>query len=208
MPRQFTDEEGNTIDVPTDEELEALNEKVLKVEELETKLKELESEVNPNWREARKKIEGLETYAKKLEERAMKEGLEIGDKKALTEDDANKIAETKVKEGILNDYRDELLLLYKDKEADVRSYFDLFSKSAGIASKEDVKKYVQAAGRAAGLAEETNSMGLDSPSGGSEPQFKDTTKKSDFTETEEGLGFMKSLGLPDEVIKGKKEENN
>lgn len=207
MPRQFTDEEGNTIEVPTQEELDALNEKATKVEELETKLKELETEVNPNWREARKKIEGLESYTKKLEERAMKQGLEIGDKKSLTEEDANKIAESKVKEGILNDYRDELLLLYKDKEADVRSYFDLFAKSGDIASKEDVKKYVQAAGRAAGLTEETNSMGLESPSGGSEPQFKDNTAKKDFTETEEGLGFMKNLGLPKEVIEAKKDES-
>ena len=207
MPRKFTDEAGNEIEVPTQEELDALNEKATKAEELEVKIRELETEVNPNWKEARKKIEGLESYAKKLEERALKGGVEIGDKKSLTEEDAQKIAEVKVKEGILQDYRDELLLKYRDKEADVRSYFDLFSKSAVIVSKEDVKKYIQAAGRAAGLTEETHALGLDLPSGGSAPQFKDKTEKTDFTETDQGKGFMQSLGLPKEVTESKKDES-
>jgi len=71
MPETITLEDGSTREVPTKEELDALQQASTKVAEFETTLKTKEDEwkkkeeelngmVNPNWKAAREKIERLE----------------------------------------------------------------------------------------------------------------------------------------------------
>jgi vacuolar-type H+-ATPase subunit I/STV1 len=204
MPIKIEDKEGVEHEIPTKEELDALSEKAKQADELQTKVKELEENVNPRWKEARDKMDSLEKSNKNLREKMETAGIKQETSNASIED-TERIAEAQVRKGILADYKDDMLSNFGDKRSDVESFYNTFASSPNskIETKEDVRKFIQAAGRAAGLTEEQNPINTMMSHGGqSAPQFKDkTAEKKDWARSTEGESFLRNLGLGDVIDK-------
>jgi superfamily II RNA helicase len=194
MPIKVKNEAGEELEVLSPEEQKQLEEKVAKIVEYETKaieyekkVKELEENVNPKWNEARAKMKQLEEDNKRLAKLAGNPD----EPKPRTESDIQE----QVAKGILASKIDDALdRCYGDKRGEVEPIYRLLEKNADIKTFEDAKKYIQIAGRGAGLTQEN--IPVMSAPGSIAPEFKDTVgTKQKFDETDQGKQLLNEFGI-------------
>lgn len=140
MPKKIRLEDGTELEVPTEEELKALEEKALKAQEMETKVSEVENKLkeyenNPvekNWKQFRES-------AKKKEELLKEKGIEIKDDGTIVElnkaeplsaEEIDKRARAAAMAVTIENRKLDLLSRYKEEDKKVVEYY--FNKlSAG-----------------------------------------------------------------------------
>lgn len=139
MPETITLEDGTTREVPTQEEIEALQQASTKVTEYETtlktkeeehlaKVKELEEMVNPNWKAAREKLERFEKMEKQGktigEDGSVVDKTPTFDPEALVKR-ATEAGQQSAMETILSERKRTLLAKYQgDTKGVVEHYFN------------------------------------------------------------------------------------
>ena len=137
MPRKLVDEEGNEVEVPTDEELAALKvtaqvEADKKVEEAkmqwEKDKKELEGQVNPNWKAMRESNERLKEAVKASGKEVDEQGNIIEKPVGLSRDEVVKTTEEAARKVYLEGQIASRLGQYDNETSKVvKYYFDKLS---------------------------------------------------------------------------------
>jgi len=146
MPRQLYDEDSNPIEVPTDEELKANEQKAkeesvkeyeenlkkeLKIEgdkKIQDHLKELEEGTNPNWKEVRQTLKRQEQVIAQLKNEGKtidKDGNIVKADENLSKDELNKQIEDGVKRTAYKMEKEKMLTSFNGEEQKVvQSYLD------------------------------------------------------------------------------------
>lgn len=210
--RKLYDDDGNEIEVPSEEELKALQEKAEKADKAEeyeklvssvrtaldikedddiTEAVKLAKEAaNPNWKDARDKIKRLTDYAKANGANVDEKTGEVMKEEKL---DPTKIAEeakAAARQEIYQQQLSQKLSKYpEDKRQVVESYFKKLSAGEELNS-EVIEKYV---GEAESL---TFPKGVSTPSvDGGTPNL-DESNAEDFSNTQEGKQMAEGMNLP------------
>lgn len=191
MPRKLLDTDGNEIEVPTQEEIDALSASASKVGDLEKQLAELSQDINPNWRKARELQANLERERDEWKAKAESAGVK-SEPQILSADQISEIARKESKGVTLEDYKQGLLERFGDKKDVVEKYFNKLSAGEEL-TKEAVRNYIKDSARAVGIDREPNpELRARYASSGTEPIFE-TDKKEDFTETPEGQALSNAM---------------
>lgn len=188
-------EDGTEREVLSADEVKALNEKAAladktaeDLKKLEEAKKELESQVNPNWQEARKKMKTMEDKLKEKGVQVNPDGTVIEAKKELTHEDIINTATEAASKTFLENQRSALLSKY---DTETRKVIDHYYNKLTAGEKVDattLEKFVTDAVRMA-VPEERN-PGYRSASG-RVPVFK---AESQVTEGQKDIA--NSLGIP------------
>jgi hypothetical protein len=194
MPRKIQGEDGKEIEVFEASELEAAKaEAQKKAAEAEAKVKELEQELNPNWREARQKMKDLEEDASKWRKEAERLGAKP-ESKNISQEEIDRLAEGKAREVFLSEHKEEVLARFGDKRDIVENRFNKLAQGETL-SKAKINELVQEAARAVGINRmpdpEINAIAA---GGGAAPQFQQGTSQ-DFADTPQGEATAAAMGL-------------
>jgi len=217
MPRTLTDEDGNEVEVTTEEEQKALEDKAGKVEDLEKsaeelkgftdslelkegqsvadKIQEMKDDGNPDWKNMRAKNASLEKALKDSGKDIDDEGNIIEkEDKLSTEDLEKKITEGATKVNI-NNQIDTELLKFKDEDQRkvVKHYFDKLASGEDMTA-EKVDKFMKEASQLAIPEGETNPLHTIVNVSGTAPRSP-SGDKTNFADTDAGKGLAKSLGM-------------
>lgn len=187
MPRKITDESGTEVEVFDVSEVEALK------AEAEKKQKDLEQELNPNWREARQKMKEME---EKLAKAGIKEPAPAVDKEEVA-----RIASEQAEKKYMERYRDRVLDQFGEKKDVVKKVFDKLASGEQL-TEDAIDRITKEAARAAGVSMEPDKT-LQSryAVGGGRPSFEEGTKDEGFGATERGKATAAAMGLIIEVPK-------
>jgi hypothetical protein len=153
MPEKIQLADGSEREVPTVEEIKSLQENAQKVEQertareaAEKKVKELEENADPNWKEARRGLELKE----KLMEQLKAQGKTIDEHGTITDlspkgpsvEDMTKLAARAARDEVLNAHKESLLNRYSKEEREaVEFYFKKFSTGEDL-SLEKIDKFI------------------------------------------------------------------
>lgn len=195
-------EDGTEKEVPTDEELKALQDKANEVDSLKKQYEdivkekaELEEGVNPNWPQVRKDIKRKENLEKALKDKGLifgEDGKIIDDpaKKQVTTDDVDKRA-TEAATNVLLKNHIETKLLGLDKEVKdaVLLKYEKLSAGENLSSISDVEKYLKEAMQLVVPAERNVDPQRRGGIHGGVPVFK----KTEITESTRQMG--QALGI-------------
>lgn len=215
---KVTLEDGTEKDVPTEEELKALNEKAEKAgelstqiekfktdlgvgegESLEDKLQEMKDSMDPNWPAARKKMKNLEKAVKE-EGKEVDEGGNIIQKKEISEEDITNKINDGVNAKFLEKEKDRALSKFSvEDRKTIEPFLDKLIKIDGRLD----ENIPIAVGMAFPEEKPDSIKEVMSSSGGAGPIVEGTGKKKNYADTEEGKATANVLGISIE----KKEEN-
>lgn len=189
MPKIIKDENGNDIEVFEKAEVEQTR------TALEAKMKELEQEVNPNWREARRKMQELEEQRNLFEKQLKDAGLAKNNDAQIPKEEIERIATRKSEEIYIQRYRDRVLSQFGDKKDDVAKYFDKLANGETL-TEDAVDRLAQDAARALGV-QVNNGRDISSLYGraGGAPKFEQTSNDEGFGATERGRATAAAMGL-------------
>lgn len=207
-PRKLFNEDGDEIEVPTEEELTELQGKAEKsateaLAELNSKLgvpegtttedfvKNLQEEGNPNWKAARQQIDTLKGVIKD-------QGLEVDTEGKVIKDDSisQEELETKIKatakQEFLEQYKDSKLSKITDPEDKkvVQHYFDKLSAGEDL----DHGKVDSIMASAMQLAKPGDSNAVELITG-APPDISPPKDKADFSESDDGKAAGENMGL-------------
>jgi myosin heavy subunit len=180
---QLYDENGNTVEAKTQEEVtkdleektKSLEEATTKLAALEAKAKELESEVNPNWRKLREEHDKLQKFVKD-------KGIKQEDEK-FSREEIVKEAQQTAERTIVNSHKSRLLAQYDEKTRSVvERYFDKLSSGEQLTI-DNVETYLSEAER----------LAVPSNANGRPPAAPEENKN--FADTEQGKSFSEKMGL-------------
>lgn len=201
MPKKIKDESGNEIEVLDQSDVEAAVAAAKKAvqDQFEVEKKQLEQDVNPNWKAAREKIALYESQMKDKDEKLAAAGVKA-EQKTLSAEDVVKIAREESGKAYSDRYKEEVLGSFGDKRAVVEKYFDKLSAGETL-DRASIESIAKDAARLAGATQQRdNDMAARSAGGGSMPNFP-TGNGTSFTETEEGKATAAAMGLPIEAPK-------
>lgn len=190
MPREIIDADGNTVSVPTQEELDAYNAAAKRAEQLEADKKaaeekwaaerqELEEQANPNWKAAREKIKYYEKLEADLRARGQKidnaTASIVEDKGGLSPEEAKRIAAETASEvatrTAIDAEVDRHLSKYSKDTADVvRHFFEKLTAGEKLTSS-SIATYMEQAQRAAGASTGRDTASTQGFSSGRAPRF-------------------------------------
>lgn len=198
MPRTIVTEDGNTIEVPTEEELKALQDSAAKAEEFRKKAEDLEAAkskyesdpVEKNWRELRAKTERLEAQIKEQGKMVAADGTISDAPKSLTPEEIEAKARAAARSELVGQQKKNLLSKFDDeKKKVVEHYLDKLTAGEDV-SVDNIEKFVQEASL---LAEPPKSGVQRTPFvNGQPPVFKNADGKS-FAETEHGQSLANEV---------------
>jgi hypothetical protein len=192
MPQTLYKEDGSPVEVPTTEEIEAQTEQKLgeTKAEYDNRIAEIEKDVNPNWREARKTMAEQETKIKALESqgKTINEKGEIVDlNRTLTMQDVERISEEKAQAVALSQIKGTLLSKYDaETRPVVEKYFNKLTQGEKL-DDSNISTFISDAERAAGLSSSKNRAPVFS---GQSPIH---SPSESFAETVEGKTMMSQL---------------
>lgn len=196
MPRKIRDESGQEIEVFDQSDVEAAAEAAKKEAQaiFDTKQKELEQELNPNWKAAREKMAVLEREKQDYAEKLAKAGIK-SEQPVTSPEEIARIASEAASKTYIDRYKDEVLGAFGDKRAVVEKYFEKLSAGEAL----DRSKIDEIAKASAGLAGVTqsrdNHLAAISAGGGSMPNFPSGNNGNDFATSPEGKATAEALGL-------------
>lgn len=195
MPQTVFLEDGTEIEVPTQEEFDAqLEQKVGETKvEYENRIKELESEINPNWREARQTI-------KNLREAVAKKGGKVDENGQLTDErqqiDLNVIEERAreaARKELISSEIQNRLNQYSENDRDVvKGYFEKLSAGENL-NLGNIDKFIEDAEKIAFGSSSSNNTRNGVLIRGSAPS-KGVNQET-FDTKPEGKDLMNKMGL-------------
>jgi hypothetical protein len=189
-PQKFKDESGAEVEAYTQAELDAAK------AESEAKVKALEEEINPNWREARHKMSEQERLLAEKDRKLA----ELGHKEpvmGLSAEDAAKIAVEKADEVYLGRYRERILSRFGDKKDAIKAYFDKLAAGEKL-DEAKIDQYVNDAARAVGVRSEPDrDVMAQYGRGGASPIFPTAPVEGQdgFAATQQGKATAAAMGL-------------
>lgn len=205
MPRTLYDDDGNKVEVPTEEEQKATladatkkaaDEAVAKAQaDFEQTKKDLESQVNPNWKKFREAHENLKKAITASGKQVDDDGNVIDPAtKPLTKDEiAATAAEAADKSLVKAHINRTLSKLSADDRKLVMAKYDKLVAGENV-TLDNVNDFLQQAGSAAFGTRETNPLAVAGNAGGQPPRLSDGDRQN-FAETDEGKSLAKDLQL-------------
>lgn len=189
MPRKLFDEDGSPIEVPTEDEIKAIE---TAKADIEAKMKDLEAESNPNWKAARDKMKELESrneeYASKLKEAGVK--LESA---SLSREDIERIAQDKAQSMFLERSVESALKgTFGEKYESAKRLFDKLTHGETL-DEAKVGKTIKHVAGALGFDDPKDAIHRAVASVGSAPIFEPKTES--YAETAEGKGLAQAMGI-------------
>lgn len=184
MPKKIKDDSGAEIEVYDKAEMDAAT-----AAAVEAKAKELEQDINPNWKAARQTM---------AEKDAEIERLKKGEKPTpttTTPDEVTRIAREQAAATYLERHRDRVIAGYGDKAEAVRKYYDKLSQGETL-DEATVDRIADDAARAVGARRSPNPQtaamyGRE----GAKPQFDDGSAEKGFGESKEGKTLANAMGI-------------
>lgn len=188
MPKKIKDESGTEIEVFESSEVEAIK------AEAERKQKELEQELNPNWREARKKIEDLERSNKEKDDKLAKAGVQ-SESTGVNKEEVARIASEQAEATYLERYRERVLNQFGDKKETVQKVFDKLAYGEKL-SEDAIDRLAADAARTVGISREPDrDLAARNVRGGARPEFEPTSEDEGFGATAKGKATAAVMGL-------------
>lgn len=184
MPRKITDDQGQEIEVYDKAELEAIK------QEADSKIKELEQEVNPNFREMRQKYEQAIKDKKAADDKLKEFGVKE-EGKTLSEEEIARIADRQYTER----YKERVFDAFGDKKDVVKKYYEKLSQGENIKTEADIERIAQEAARTAGLPSKLDTPRVQYPNRSSRPEFDMGGKEEGFGGSEAGKSTAAAMGL-------------
>jgi hypothetical protein len=199
MPRTLYDADENEIEVLTEEEiaeLKALADKAKELEsskgELEAKIKEIEQNVNPNWKEARKVIDNLKGALKKQGKDIDDDG-NIVEKHEFTPEKIAEIAAKKAQEIIVGQHLKKSLQGYdEEKQKSIRGVFDKLSSGEEV-NLDNVDTFFQQAVNTVSPMRPNDPIATAISAGSNRGSAGGS--KTNFADTEQGKSLASDLGM-------------
>lgn len=201
MPRVLYDEEGNPVEgIPDEAELKEFKESKTKIDDLNTKIKELEDDVSPDWRVTRQRIKDLEKEKKDWEKRAKDAGHKE-EPVALPKEDIEGIAEKTTNKVLIKQYVSRALASFGDKRDIVEAYYNKLSAGETL-TEESADEFIRAAANAANLGNrKPDALRRAMAAGGAPPRFEMENGEKDYADSEEGKKLADQMGLNQNRIK-------
>lgn len=153
MPKTLVLEDGSEVEVSTDEELKALQDKAKTADDLSKQVDAIKAEkialeegVNPNWPEVRKDLKRKDSLEKALKEKGLvyNEDGSISDnpnKKQVTQDEVDVRATKAATEVIFKNHIDSRLLQFdKDTQAAIKQKYSKLSAGETLSGISDIEK--------------------------------------------------------------------
>lgn len=187
MPRVIKGEDGQDIEVFEKTEVEATK------SQYEAKLKEIEQELNPNWREARQKMRDMEKERDEWMEKAKKAGVKE-DASSMTKEEIARIASEKAERLYIDKYKERVLSRFGDKKDAVSKYFEKLANGETL-TEEMVDKIADDAARAVGIQRERDIREVHSAYTGVAPRFEQELPDQGFGATDRGKATAQAMGL-------------
>lgn len=188
MPEKIILEDGSEREIPTAEEIAALQEKATAFEslssektKLENQLKELEEGVNPNWREVRAKQKQLETVISNLKSQGkiVEEDGTIKDHQApVAPEDVRGIAAEEAAKITVQNHVDSKLNKY---DSETRALVNKYYKKLINGEKVDmsnVDEFLTSAEKAAGISSSVDPLSRFQSASGSGPRESSPKKEA------------------------------
>ena len=184
MPRKITDDQGQEIEVYDKAELEAIK------QEADARVKELEQDINPNWKEARRRIAEQDQLLKEKDTKLSQFGVKE-EGKTLSEEEIAKIADRQYTER----YKERVFDTFGDKKDVVKKYYDKLSQGENIKTEADIERIAQEAARTAGVPSKLDTPRVQYPNRSSRPEFEMGGKEEGFGSSEAGKRTAVEMGL-------------
>ncbi len=211
MPRTIVLEDGTEEEVPTQEELQALQEKASQADTLAKDIEALrvesEDKSNPDWRLARQKMKNMEAKLAQAGKKLDDEGNIIDTTSSLSSDQILEQAKTVATQAAtsvaLNQFKDELLRSFNEEDRKVvEHYFTKLSAGEELDFNK-VRKFVDEASRLAQPADSTPQRV--SPGSGAPPRISldknGNQAKQSYSETDEGRQTAEEIWGKDSFTK-------
>lgn len=193
MPRTIKDASGNDVEVYDKSEVEAQTKQLT---ELQERAKQLEQEVNPNWKNARERMSSLEKERDEWKSKAEKAGVQDSRTPDMTE--VERIAEAKAQAALLNSFKNQKLGKFGDKRAAVEAYFNKLAAGEEL-DEGKIDQYIGDAARAVGIGVPSRDTGAMYGREGMSPQFPGSPNnplpEDGFGATDRGKGTAAAMGL-------------
>lgn len=206
MPETIVLADGTEREIPTSDELAALQEKAGKADSLSTELEtaktemeKLKEEGDPNWKAMRERIKTVEKERDELRSQIEKEGAAEG--KKFSEEELNTLVSERAREVSVSvqlethlDTKLSALGLDKETREAVKATYDIFASANKPTNASEVNAMLSKAvnaelGDAAGPT-------IKKITTGAAPRFDQQENKSNsFADTERGMQVGKDLGL-------------
>lgn len=184
MPRKITDDQGQEIEVYDKAELEAIQ------QQADARVKELEQDINPNWKEARRRIAEQDQLLKEKDTKLSQFGVKE-EGKTLSEEEIAKIADRQYTER----YKERVFDTFGDKKDVVKKYYDKLSQGENIKTEADIERIAQEAARTAGVPSKLDTPRVQYPNRSSRPEFEMGGKEEGFGGSEAGKSTAAAMGL-------------
>lgn len=199
MPKEITLEDGTTMEVPTEEELQALQNKAKTAEELQAEIEKIKNDPqDKNWAQLRAKTANLEKALKEQGKEIDDDGNIVESKAPQFNEDefiqkATTAAEQAAKAQLLNDYKQrQLNQLPADERDVVDSYFTKLSSGEDL----DYGKIDKFMTDALRLARPDQQIKSGAPSIGLPPMSSldaASQKRENFVDTTEGQSIFNEV---------------
>lgn len=190
------DEQGNAVEAFTKEEVDAVKVAAeTKASDFEKKLKDMEQEVNPNWKKVREELTNAQLKAKEMEERLVKSGVTL-DQPAVSIEVLRQEAAKVADERYLQAEKSRLMGHYSDAERGVvEKYFSKLTTGENV-TVETLSSFMAQAEQLAGVGGQTLSPAQRAlASSGRPPLGSLETDKTDYSESDAGKNLASRLGL-------------
>lgn len=190
MGRILYNENGEAVEVMSDEEIAALKESSTKLTEYEQKLKDLEEAANPNWKKARETIDNLKTAIKATGKDVDDDG-NIIDNRQMSNEEVARMAREAARSELLNERKKSILRgLPQEKREVAEHYFNKLSSGEEL----DIEKIDRIMADALRIASPGEDVSIPTAFNGLPPKV-DNERKEDFADTDAGKEISKRLGL-------------
>ena len=195
MPRTIKNEDGTEAEVFDKAE----------IEEMQSKMKDLEQEANPNWRQVRQEMKEKDAQLKELNKRLADAGIK-SDRPApgLSAEEVERIAEQKAEAIAARRYESSRLASFGEKKDEVEAMYRKLSAGEKL-DEAKIDELMGMAGRMVGMQPQADRQPYApaSPRQGSAPVFQQAQQDQGFGTTEAGKATAAAMGLMIESPKKK-----
>jgi len=195
MPRTLLDEQGNKFEVPDETELSALQETAKKAAEYEAKLKEVEQEVNPNWRKTRETLKERESTIEKLQAELEKAGVKSSEQRAMSPEEYTTIAAQQARNVLLEQHKDNVLSQFGNQRSSVEEIYNSLAHGKQL-DNQKIEELAGIAARAVGIEAPRAGIQRSFAGGGSSaPRFSEDVERTNFADTDAGKAAAAAFGI-------------
>lgn len=200
MPRKLYDENGDEVEVLSDEEVNELKTKSEKVSELEKQISDLSAdEGNRNWKAIREAKANLEAKLKEMGVETDENG-KPKPKSSFTEEDISNLVKKQANQLFVDrELATAMKVLTEDQQKVVKSYFSKLTNGEEI-SPDNVSKFIESSIRAAVPTNDVNPI-LKNIAGGTSSGTPNNVGDTKFSDTEAGKSLATELGMTLEQTK-------